>query len=115
MSNNHLEKSGTHVVLFTDPSMLLTIKQYEALKLIKAFPGMNAKRFAMLFWPNSPAHTKTSNQGNGACHGKAAWLMAGSFVGKLRKKGLVRWGIKRLGEIDNGYYIPSKYLDYVES
>lgn len=108
------EHSLTHVVLFTEPKIMLTIKQYEALKLIKAFPGLNAKRFAMMFWPDSDAHNKVSNQGNGACHGKAAWLMAGSYIGKLRKKGLVRWGIERIGEIDNGYYIPSKYLDYVE-
>ena len=35
-------------------------------------------------------HTKTSNQGNGACRGKAGWLCGGSYIGKLKKRGLAK-------------------------
>ena len=38
-------------------------------------------------------HTRISNQGNGACHGKAAWLCAGSYIGRLKKMGLVSHSI----------------------
>jgi len=62
----------------------------EALQILKDHPEISATSFALFFWPDSNMHKKTSNQGHGACRGKAAWLAAGSFMGKLKKKGLVK-------------------------
>lgn len=50
---------------------------------------LTAPLFAMQMWPNSTMHTKVSNQGNGACSGKAAWLVAGSYLRRLEKKGFI--------------------------
>jgi len=59
---------------------------------------MGVRDFALKMWPNHKMHTKVSNQGNGATSGKAAWLCAGSYLSKLKIKGLV-------GRNDYGYYI----------
>lgn len=61
---------------------------------------IRAAHFAKLFWPDSNMHLKCSNQGNGATRGKAAWLCAGSYFGKLINKGYV----KRDHDF-TGYYI----------
>lgn len=62
----------------------------EALKILQGFPQISAGAFALEFWPNSKIHQKVSNTGNGACRGKAAWLCAGSFWGKLEKSGYIK-------------------------
>lgn len=53
----------------------------------------SAKEFASLMWGDDPTKehlfNSLSNQGNGACMGKKAWLQAGSFLGKLRKRGYI--------------------------
>lgn len=69
---------------------MITEIQYKALCLVRDNPGIQARYFARYMWPDSGMHTKSSNQGNGACHGKAAWLCGGSFLGKLRKKGYLK-------------------------
>lgn len=85
----------------------LSITAYLALRTLKDKPNIRAKFLADVLWPNSSMHLKSSNQGNGACRGKAAWLCAGSYVGRLKKSGLVtgflgdeRFGIRltKLGE-----------------
>lgn len=68
----------------------LTDTQYKALKAIEKHPGIRAAGIAKVLWPDSSMHTKVSSQGNGACRGKVAWLAGGSYVGKLKAKGLVR-------------------------
>lgn len=52
---------------------------------------ISAMGFADKFWKDSDTNmfTSSKNTGNGACRGKAAWLCAGSYLAKLRKKGLV--------------------------
>lgn len=66
---------------------------HKALSILAENPGIGAGRFAVLFY-TEPQYdylfTAVSNQGNGACAGKKAWLCAGSFLGRLCKAGLVR-------------------------
>lgn len=76
----------------------ITDKTYKALSILSSAlwdRPMSAKEFAKRLWGDDQdkqylfeAH---SNTGNGACAGKKAWLCAGSLLGRLRKKGLVRW------------------------
>lgn len=69
----------------------LTDPQYKALTVLSDRKDpVRARAFAEFMWPDNTMHTKTSNQGRGACHGKAAWLSGGSYLGKLKKKGWVR-------------------------
>lgn len=75
---------------------MLTKNSYKILKAIEPgsyASGINAKAVAWSLWGDDPKREylflASSNQGNGACRGKKAWLCAGSQVGKLRKKGLV--------------------------
>lgn len=53
--------------------------------------GINAAGFAEAMWPEANMHVKSSNGGHGAARGKAAWLCGGSYIGRLRKKGWVRY------------------------
>jgi len=61
----------------------------DALKLIQGQKIHSPEHFAKLFWPDSLAHNRHYRGGNGTAVGKGAWLMAGSFIAKLRRKGLV--------------------------
>lgn len=70
--------------------MKLTEAQHKALNILKVTDydkGMYCRKFAQLMWPDSAMHRTSKNTGNGACCGKAAWLCAGSYLAKLRKKG----------------------------
>jgi hypothetical protein len=72
--------------------MKLTEAQAKALTILKDArydKGMSCRWFALLMWPDSNMHTTSKNTGNGSCAGKAAWLCAGSYLAKLRKKGWV--------------------------
>lgn len=72
--------------------MKLSKRQIEALEILREtthLQPVSARKFAELFWPDSNMHLKSSNQGNRATSGKAAWLCAGSYVGKLVNKKLV--------------------------
>lgn len=69
----------------------LSQRQIEALQIINDNPKIHAREFAEKFWVNHRMHRKVSNQGDGgACIGKAGWLCGGNYVGKLKKKGLVK-------------------------
>lgn len=80
----------------------MTKKTYKALCLVKKAKRVSAKQFALLMWPDSKMHTKVSNQGNGSCRGKAAWLAGGAYLRKLEKKGLVKWSVIEEGFILTG-------------
>lgn len=70
----------------------MTDKTYKALCLLREFPGVTANQFAAKYFTGKDhkyLFTAVSNQGNGACTGKKAWLCAGSFLGKLQKRGLI--------------------------
>lgn len=62
----------------------------EALTILKEKGHLSSRAFAEFFWPGHHMHRKISNQGNGACSGKAAWLAGGGYLNKLKKKGLVK-------------------------
>ena len=68
---------------------MLTDKQAKAIRILRDNPYITANRFAMLYF-DTPEHeylfTAVSNQGNGACAGKKAWLCAGSLLGRLKKQ-----------------------------
>ena len=90
--------------------MSLTKAQEKALDILKDTSRFgkhfSASGFASLMWPDSTMHTKVSNTGNGATKGKGAWLCAGSYLNKLKKKGYVdccgeylnRWFITEVGK-----------------
>ena len=68
-------------------------KQAKALAILRDHPGCTANTFAALYFTEPSREslfTAVSNQGNGACAGKKAWLCAGSLLGKLAKRGLIR-------------------------
>lgn len=72
----------------------MTAIQKKALTILKDTTfnnAMSGHKFAELMWGESHPllFTKVSNQGNGACHGKASWLCAGSYLAKLKKKGWI--------------------------
>lgn len=71
----------------------LSPSRRKALEVLSNSAGLTAGSFAVQYY-TEPRHrylfTAVSNQGNGACAGKKAWLCAGSFLGKLCKEGLVR-------------------------
>lgn len=75
----------------------------KALKIIKEFPSISNSGFAQKMWPDSNMHTKVSNQGHGACSGKAAWLCGGSFLKKLVKHGYLKHSF-----FPNGYKLTEK-------
>lgn len=72
--------------------MKLTRKSLRALRILREHPDITANVFAVHYF-TAPEHrylfTAVSNQGNGACAGKKAWLAAGSFLGRLARAGLV--------------------------
>lgn len=75
----------------------LTPTQKRALEILngikKPYEGMKPRAFAYKFYEGTKNEwllTAHSQQGNGACAGKKAWLCAGSYLAKLCKKGLVK-------------------------
>ena len=96
---------------------MLTVKQARALAVLRDHSGCTANMFAVFYFTDPSQEylfTAVSNQGNGACAGKKAWLCAGSLLGKLSAKGFVRQcafaprryrlsliGEKVLGEFEN--------------
>jgi hypothetical protein len=93
----------------------LTKSQVKALTILKGttyHKPMSPVAFARLMWPLSNMHTKSSNQGNGATRGKAAWLCAGSYIAVLRKKNLVDNFLDV--KSNYGYYITSTGLERLE-
>ena len=69
-----------------------TQKLLKALSVLKKHPCITAKQFAIYYFDSKKdkyLFSAISNQGNGACAGKKAWLCAGSLLGKLAKQGYV--------------------------
>ncbi len=73
--------------------MNISEKDKKALTILSKDGPMMARDFAMQYF-DGPEHqylfTAVSNQGNGACAGKKAWLCAGSLLGRLVKRGLAK-------------------------
>lgn len=77
----------------------LSEKEKQALRIIAAYKGIRARGFARKLWPDHHVH----QPGRSSYHSKRGmWLCAGSFVGKLIKKGLA-WK-----EWKGGYKISEK-------
>lgn len=65
-------------------------RMVEALKILRDKKPKSHSYFARLYWPDNLMHKRTSNAGNhGSRRGAGAWLSAGSYLGKLKKRGLV--------------------------
>ena len=69
----------------------------EALELIKNREPKSFRQFAEWFWPGNLMHTRVTNCGNGARQGAGSFLCAGSFLGRLNKKGLIFIDRGRIG------------------
>ena len=79
---------------------MITEKQYKALKIVQEKSRNSSNRtvrayeFALAMWgkdlDKDYLFTGVSNQGNGACAGKKAWLCGGSYLGRLVKMGYLR-------------------------
>ena len=64
--------------------------------------GMTANTFAAQYYAGTDKEyllTAVSNQGEGACAGKKAWLCAGSYLARLVKQGLVFRYMTREGKM----------------
>lgn len=61
----------------------------KALQLIDEKEITNGRQFAFLMWPDSEAWQHSSNGGRGSQRGKGMWLAGGSFLGRLKKAGLI--------------------------
>lgn len=91
----------------------ITEKAARALAILRREDRItSASFFADQMWPDSPAHHISYNQGaHGSCKGKGIWLSAGSYLGKLQKRKLVRWDRT---EYAMGYEITSLGLKALE-
>lgn len=72
---------------------MITEKTYKALTIIRDNKRLRATEFAQKMWGDTKTNmfVKVSNTGNGATSGKAAWLCAGSYIGRLKKMKLVAY------------------------
>lgn len=61
-------------------------KTIQALEIIRDTEPNNARAFAMRMWPDSDGWQVLSNQGRGS----GMWKAGGSFLGRLRARGLIR-------------------------
>jgi hypothetical protein len=73
--------------------------------------GISARAFAKAMWPDSDSHSQSSRGGNGNQRGKKAWLMAGSHLAKLNRKGLVTYQDRSTG----CYYLTQKGKTLLQS
>lgn len=102
----------TYVKNLKNIRLMITEKTYKALKVLEntSFSNpMTANSFALILWGEDEdkryLFTAVSNGGNGACAGKKAWLCAGSMLGRMAKKGLVKWYSRTLSGTNTGYCI----------
>lgn len=94
---------------------MITPKTYRALKILEAASfavPMTANTFALHYWGKdkqlSYIFTAYSSGGNGSQAGKKAWLCAGSYLSKLRGRGLVKWRCRYSTKTTTGYYLSDK-------
>lgn len=93
---------------------IMTDRQKEALIILEHSTydnPMRSSEFAQKFWPDHLMHVQVTNTGNGACHGKKAWLCDGSYLAKLIKMG---WVIRYTKHEFGGFKITSKGIIELE-
>ena len=85
-------------------SKIITPKTRRALTILAdakdPLRGMTANTFAAQYYAGTDKEyllTAVSNQGEGACTGKKAWLCAGSYLARLVKQGFVYRRLTRDG------------------
>lgn len=68
----------------------LTAHESRVLGILATNKGIGPRELAKQLWPdpNDAIHTRAVRGGNGVARGKAAWLSAGSIIGRLCKMGL---------------------------
>lgn len=86
------------ILIILNNLTMITSKTYKALKTVRDNPGIRAREFGEMLWPDADGHHRRSNGGHGAQRGKGMWLAAGSYLSRLQKAGFVRmfntWGWK---------------------
>lgn len=65
-------------------------KTIRALQIIRDRQPDNARAFGRLMWPDSEGWRRHQNVGTGAAVGVGMWKAAGSYLGRLKARGLVR-------------------------
>lgn len=88
---------------------MITDTQRKALEYLRDHRGgVKAADIAAHLWPDSYMHRKVSNQGHGACRGKAAWLCGGAYLSKLRKRKWAYWSTMNIKS--GAYYLTDEGL-----
>lgn len=94
----------------------ITKRTAKALGILAENEANYPRSFAVKFY-DEPKYaylfTAVSNQGNGACAGKKAWLCAGSYLARLRKDKLAARGFDRHGR--TYYYITKEGEDALKA
>lgn len=76
-----------------------------ALTIIRDHGPIRPREFADLMWPDSPGHNRYSKCGpKGSHRGGGMYLAAGGYLGKLRRRGLIRY---------EDHYLSGWWLGYV--
>ena len=76
----------------------LTTKAKRAVRLLVENPGITAQRFGKLMWPDSPHHERWQGSvEQGMAKGRVMFLVAGSYLHHLKRKGLVEMVPERPG------------------
>jgi len=67
----------------------LSARQFRALEILEANPGVRPREFARHFWPDSPGWMRACKCGpNGSHRGGGMYLAGGGYLGKLFNAGL---------------------------
>jgi hypothetical protein len=84
----------------------LTSARRKALEILRDHPGIRPRGFAEKMWPDSEGWSHSTKCGpHGVTRGGGMPQAAGSYLGKLRKDGLVRLD---LSQFNNDYYLTEK-------
>lgn len=84
----------------------LTPARRRALEILRDYPGIRPLGFAEKMWPDSEGWSHLTSCGpKGVTRGGGMPQAAGSYLGKLRKDGLVR---NNVSDFNNDYYLTEK-------
>lgn len=84
--------------------MKLSKKTIRALSILLNAGEVTARQFAKMMWPASPGWKIVRQRGKRQTIGLGMWLAGGSYLNRLRYKGLVEWSVNVVG----GYRISEK-------
>ena len=90
MGETMMQAEGTsHKPSQSSGIVSLTAARERALRIFVEHGPLMAGRFAHYMWPDSPGWKRVINCGYGATQGRGMYMAGGSYIGKLRKLGLV--------------------------